>query len=255
MAFTEPTNGADIDALTSAGRTVYLHDIDGVDETLARLAARLKRELGFPGRVSVNSFYSPDGSGADLHLDARVTMTLQIDGRKRWRFGRRPAVPWPLANAQAEPDGTPRWMLPWAGTEPWEQTAPVRREELDEVVMEPGDVLCLPAGTWHEAKALGHSLALSVSFQPIGLLQLVARLLEPALLSHPQWREGIPAVPDGADVAARVGAAIAARMRELADAAGALDPYGDEVRDLRSSLLDQTGTAHDQRGHDRHHET
>ena len=58
---------------------------------------------------------------------------------------------------------------------PWEQQIkPVVDLEWTELILEPGDFVCLPAGTLHEAEAVGgHSLSLNVNFNRAGLLPFI----------------------------------------------------------------------------------
>ena len=141
---TRPIPPSEIDGEIAAGRTVCVTDLSAGDHALAKLSVAFARGLGVPGTVRVNAFLSPPGSGADLHIDARVTVSLQVSGRKEWWYGAHPAVAWPRSNAQVLPDGQPVWMYPWCGAEAWEQLAPVRRTDLEHTVLEPGDLLCLP---------------------------------------------------------------------------------------------------------------
>src|SRR5262249_34169701 len=130
-----------------------------------------RRQLGVAAAMDVGAFLSPDGAGYGLHFDATGMFTLQIAGSKRWWYGRAPAVAWPRANRVAT--GGARNQL--AG------------DELDEVVLRPGDVLYLPPGTWHRASAIGESLHVSLTIRAANLVERVAELLEP-LLIDPRWR-------------------------------------------------------------------
>ena len=109
-------------------------------------------------------YLSPRGYGFNAHFDAHIVTQLQIEGRKRWRYSVRPGVVDPLDNGFADEGGEVRVI----GRSPselrsWER-ASVADATFEEVVLEPGDLLCLPPGTWHEAKAVERSLALNVAF-------------------------------------------------------------------------------------------
>jgi hypothetical protein len=90
-------------------------------------------------------------------------------------------------------------MYPWCGAEEWEQLTPVRRTDLEHTVLEPGNLLCLPAGTWHAARAVDRSLALNVSISPADPARELARLLDPLLCDDPLWRGGLSLAPGGDD--------------------------------------------------------
>jgi hypothetical protein len=209
---------ARIEAEMAAGRTVCVTDLSAGDPALDDLARRFAEQWGVRGAVRVNAFLSPHGSGADLHIDARVTISLQVSGSKEWWYGGRPAVPWPRSNAQLLPTGEPVWMYPWCGGEPWERLDPVRRGDLEHVVLEPGSMLCLPAGTWHAARAVDRSLALNISVSPADPAAALAELLDPLLRDDPLWRGGpAPAADDGrlrADLR-RLCDVVAARLPEV----------------------------------------
>ena len=216
-----------------AGTSLCVDPIDRADPRLAALATSFQDELGHVGPVSVKCYYSTPGYGFNTHLDAQVVTTLQIEGTKRWRISRRPGVPHPRDNAFLDTSGeiryvgrTPRSLRPW-------ETPPVDRDRFIEVVLRPGDVLCLPAGTWHEAKAVGEaSLALNFSFAPVDVLGLLLTRIRARLRDEESWRSGIPAgqAADGF---------LATRLRDLARElqALALDP------DVMSGLLGEQDDA------------
>ena len=204
-----------------AGSSVCVDPIDRADPALAELASSLKAEVGHAGPVTVKCYLSPAGYGFNTHFDAHVVTTLQIEGCKRWRVSPAPGVAFPLDNAFLDAAGEVRYV----GRRPsslrsWE-TPPVDRDAFTEVVLRPGDVLCLPAGTWHDAKASdGHSLALNVAFPPADALGFLADLVRGRLQEQPRWRGGVPAaqpMPDGGSPAA-VRAYLAERVEELVDA-------------------------------------
>lgn len=147
-----------------AGKTICVSSIHAGDKKLATFAADLKTQLGFPGRVAVHSYLSPPGTGFSfVHFDARIATALQIEGRKKWRFANRPSVPWPIHNGTINDSDMIVWQFPPTAWE--QQLKPVLALEWTEVVLEPGDFLCLPAGTLHQAEAVdGHSLSLNVNF-------------------------------------------------------------------------------------------
>jgi ribosomal protein L16 Arg81 hydroxylase len=198
LSFGEIIRPDEIDAALAEGLTLCVNDISAGDSELHQLALAVKRQLGHVGRVRFNGYLSPDGSGASLHFDARVAMTLQLAGEKRWRFGSSPSVAWPRSNAQMHARGHVAWMSPGTGTRGWEQVPPVDEASLEEVVLRPGDVLCLPAGTWHTAQAIGHSLALNLACEPMRFAELLGMLFDEGFMDNADWRGGV--VPAGLPV-------------------------------------------------------
>jgi len=156
-----------------AGKTICVSSIHAGDEALAEFATELKSQLSFSGRVSVHAYLSPPGTGFSFaHFDARIATAIQIEGRKKWRFADRSSIPWPIHNGTISENGVIEWQRP---PTPWEQQIkPVMDLEWTELVLEPGDLLCLPAGTLHEAEAVdGHSLSLNVNFSRTGSIPLI----------------------------------------------------------------------------------
>ena len=230
-----------INAELAAGQTICVSAIELGDERLATFAAELKRELSFPGYVGVHAYLSPPGSGFSfLHFDARIATTLQILGRKRWRYADTSSLPWPAHNVRFTPDGRLDWHLP---PSPWEERAELRPDvPLAEVVLSPGDVLCLPAGTLHAAEAVDDlSLSININFNFGGLFELIGAYLRAALPELPGWREPPPAVL-AAELAAEksgdalppaVAAYMVARLDELRRLLDQLDPrHGNELAAL-----------------------
>ena len=168
--------------LLNAGATICITNIHMADPVLAKWAQAIRAQLNFTGTVGVNCYVSPDGSGLPMHYDKRVATTLQIAGKKRWKFSTKPARAWPTTN-EVYIDGQ---MGESAGTLPADM-------EFQEVELEPGDLLCLPAGAWHSAQGIGFSLALNLYFAPRNLLDQFIPLLQNFAVSNENWRSGPPA--------------------------------------------------------------
>lgn len=171
--------------LLNDGATICITDIHLADPFLARWAQAVRAQLNFTGIVGVNCYVSPDGSGLPTHYDKRVATTLQIAGKKRWRFSTESAHVWPLANAvyqqgKVETDGE------YTGKKPADM-------EFREVELNSGDMLCLPAGAWHSARGVGCSLALNLYFSPQNFLLQLAPLIQHLAVVNEHWRGGPPA--------------------------------------------------------------
>ncbi len=177
--------------LLEAGATICITNIHLVDPYLARWSSAIRNQLNFTGYTGVNCYISPDGSGFATHYDARVATTLQIAGRKRWRYSAEPAKSWPTQNYMYRPEELPgnKAERENIGKLPPEM-------EFHEVELAPGDLLCLPAGTWHSARAVGHSLALNLYFQPRNFLDQLIPLLQNLACSNSHWVSGPPVTVD-----------------------------------------------------------
>lgn len=236
-----PIRAAEIEGHLKRGASVCVDPIDAGDPDLARFARRVAAQLHYAGPAGVKAYYSADRCGFNTHFDRGIATTLQIEGKKRWRFAPVPAVPFPRGNALLGADRRIRYVDRLASSlEPWERAGGVDPGELREVVLEPGDVLCLPAGSWHNAKAIGHSLALNLSFQPLPALPFLTSLLEPLLAARPEWRRSPPAALTGSGegMPAEVASFFAGRIAELQELLGEIDAAGPQVHAAWRRMVD-----------------
>jgi ribosomal protein L16 Arg81 hydroxylase len=182
-------------ALYEAGATLCVSQIETRISHVPSFLDAIKRQLGYPGKVSFNAYLSPAGSGFNWHFDSRIASTLQIEGSKRWRYSKEPVIAWPRSNGSLRGDGTPQYTDPGVRVQDWERLQAVDEHDVDDVLLEPGDLLILPAGTWHEAcGGEGGSLALNLSFTPIPQTVFLAKLLDELLVSDERWRGPSPGV-------------------------------------------------------------
>src|SRR4029078_2728904 len=124
--------------------------------------------------------------------DTHPVWILQVAGSKHWTVSHEPAVSSPPFNV-IFPPGRDRVVLPWITLDRPDVTD---RERFMEVRLDPGDVLYIPAGGWHAARAEGSSLALTLHVGLIGTFDLFEFLLAQAAqrqLRDPGSR--LPALP------------------------------------------------------------
>ena len=168
--------------LLNAGATICITNIHMADPFLARWAQAIRTQLNFTGTVGVNCYISPDGSGLPMHYDKRVATTLQIAGKKRWKFSVETAKAWPDTNEVYQEGQEGKYV----GRLPVDM-------EFREVELNPGDLLCLPAGAWHSARGIGFSLALNLYFSPRNFIDQIIPILQNFAASNEHWRGGPPA--------------------------------------------------------------
>lgn len=176
-----------------AGATLCVDGLASVDALLANVARAVRQELSFVGPLDFRGYLSADGQGFDLHFDARVATTLQIEGSKTWTFSNELALEWPAYQVMTSEDGS---LVPDRELQDWEKR--YRRPEhctFEQVTLQPGDVLCLPAGAWHSAQAIGKSLAVNMAFgHSGGVWRVLNAVLTRRLGREGKWREPLPLV-------------------------------------------------------------
>ena len=203
-----------------AGATICATGLSAETPKLKQLAEALRSGLGFLGSVKANAYWSPDRAGFGCHFDARIACTMQIHGEKTWRISKRPAVAWPPANAavtaEGRPfyvqDGFPRYEDRMAD---WEKLTPPAAEDFDEVTLRPGDLLTVPAGSWHAASAHGESFAVNMAFDPRSTFDAVETYLA-SRLRHLLPHRNVPFLGlSGGAVDPAIRAQLAACLEEM----------------------------------------
>lgn len=240
----------DIDVYLKQSATVCLTDIGHTNERIQAVVDAIKRQLQFCGVLDVRAYLSSDGCGYDTHTDARIATTLQISGKKCWRFARYAAVDFPLRSIVSGPDGYRVHRFEHDGPlRRWEHFEQPDEASFSEVILEPGDLLCLPAGTWHSAKAIGHSLAINLAFNAMPCDEFFMSALRERLLAIPAWRGPIPPPLDrqaDGTVPEHVATFFAARLREMQECIAALAPDGSELAHAwRERIYSRTKLARD----------
>ncbi len=170
-----------------AGMTICAVSINAVDSKLTAFLAGVKASLNLPAHIIFNCYVSKDEKGFSTHFDGHGVIILQIEGSKRWRFSSTPAVPFPNQN----------YILPVSGTPYLKGIGPIERpneKEFEDVLLEEGDVLYLPAGHWHVTSAKEFSLALTFSMQFQKPFDLIFETLRTKLQRNPAWRSTFPPV-------------------------------------------------------------
>src|SRR5262249_50350209 len=112
---------------------------------------------------------------------------------------------------------------------PWARVDIPNEEDFLDVTLEPGDILCLPAGTWHSVTAIGHSFSLNIAFNPTLFSDFMVGMFKQVMNNNPEWRHSPPPVASylkTGDTPEPVRRYFKARLQELADFIGSLDPGG-----------------------------
>ena len=159
-----------------------------------RTCAGIKASLSIPGSVFMTCYASPDRHGFGTHFDCHPSFILQLQGSKRWRYSAQPALAWPPANL-SNAGIVPEMMERYGWIEAFRFPDASDEDGFLEQVLEPGDVLFLPAGTWHRAEAIGFSVALTMTCIPMTAADFFDDLIRGQLSRSVAWRQNVPAVP------------------------------------------------------------
>ncbi|MEU6814432.1 cupin domain-containing protein [Streptomyces sp. NPDC046860] len=184
--------------LFADGATLVLQALQRTWAPVGDLCAQLSAELGHP--VQANAYVTPPQSqGFDDHYDVHDVFVVQIQGAKRWLV-REPVHPDPLRDQ------------PWTGHREAVAEA-ARGPAYIDTVLEPGDVLYLPRGWLHAARAKGEvSVHLTLGIHVWTRYALAEQLAEAALagLREDPWARA--SLPLGADAAAHAVDAVRERL-------------------------------------------
>ena len=166
-----------------AGALLQFTDVHQSIPALASLTALLDDELGLPvGATRAQVFASSRGNGATPHSDNDPVLTVQLRGRKNWRFAASPWVEEPLAvytcggpttALEGYVDGDGPTDLPGDATL---------------VEMEAGSVLYIPRGCLHTTTSIEDSLSIGFDFIMPCKADLVCAALRRLLVRDATWR-------------------------------------------------------------------
>jgi ribosomal protein L16 Arg81 hydroxylase len=215
----EPTK---VRRLVRQGASLLLIDVDTLSPGLRAVADLIERALG--GKVQINLYCSwRERQAFPSHFDTHDVFALHIAGAKRWTVYRGRAD---------QPVDNPAWR--GLGQAHHDRA---RGEVLAAVDLQPGDILYLPRGQYHDALATGENsihLAVGVN-EPIGL-DVLTLLFEDSIVGDAAFRRRLPPSDDRA--------AVARHVADLAARAGARPLDGDfqaRLDRLRAAMRHRRG--------------
>ena len=166
-----------VKGLLRQGASLVLNDIASLTPGIGAFADDMKRTFG--AKVAANLYYSQQQVQAfKSHYDRHEVFAVQLYGQKKWRVYK--------GQATAPIEHPAFYNVPQANYD--RMKGPLDREFL----MNPGDVIYLPRGQFHDALAVsGHSLHITFSCMiPMGL-NLVEDMVE-RLIGEDMFRADLP---------------------------------------------------------------
>ncbi len=171
--------------LFDAGLSICAAQLENGNAPIRAFLDALEDAVMQAGVFHMNGYLSPADKGFGVHFDNHSVWILQVEGRKQWLFSEEPEVPYPVTNL-IYPLRRPAFRLPWY------QVPRPDTKTFTEVVLEPGDVLYLPAGAWHETRASEYSLSLTLAQEPVYGAQFITDILKANSLRKVAGRRFLP---------------------------------------------------------------
>jgi hypothetical protein len=203
MTPSQPISSSRIDKHYSKGATICVRGLEQTAPGFRAVVANCRSTLGFAGWIDCRAYLSADKAGYTPHFDDKTVLTLQIEGTKKWLVAPHPAVQYPLDNAGRHPDGVYRYFRENPNVDLWERfDQPQFEKTATAYTLRPGDLLLVPAGVWHAARADGHSLSIAVTFNHVGTgsaHEIILSAIRNVLIADSRWRRPPPMVPITSD--------------------------------------------------------
>jgi 50S ribosomal protein L16 3-hydroxylase len=167
--------------LYQAGVTFYVKDMAELEPVRDSLA----RSLSVPrDNFQCNLFCNLPGATTRMHFDPVDTFTVQIKGRKRWRIAPNRNAPDPNIG-WATLDRAMRAELRLYAQGPMPERMP---DGAEEYLLEPGAMLYVPRGYWHETESDAESISVHIHHIVLPWVDAVLVALRSKLIRDPAWR-------------------------------------------------------------------
>lgn len=150
----------------------------------------------------VDLFLAGPDSQLGRHYDSTDVFTIQLVGERRWTFDR---------------DFDLSAVLRQTGGKDWDPAAEMSfTGETVEIVLQPGDLLYVPAHNVHQVTGVTWSVALSLGLRAVHEIDLVEHLLDRIRQLHFSAYSPLPSVPDSVEDQQVAGKfEVMARVRDL----------------------------------------
>lgn len=130
------------------------------------------------------AYATPAWCGTRLHFDANANFIIQISGTKKWTLAVNNSVVHPTERFTTGSLEMPLALEKQCHAELLHE-AP---EDAVEYLMEPGSVLFVPRGVWHETTTEEDSLSLNFTFSQPSWADVFSKSIHAYLLNSSEWR-------------------------------------------------------------------
>jgi 50S ribosomal protein L16 3-hydroxylase len=202
--------------LYRAGMTFYVKDMPELEPVRDAVAGFWRVPTG---DVTCDVFCNHPGAKSRAHFDAANLIAVQITGRKRWRIAPNHHAPDPNSG-WATRDRTMARELRLYARGPMPERMP---DDAEEFLLEPGALLYMPRGFWHETESDRESVSLHVSQAILPWADALLPVLRARLVREPAFRAEASSLWDPSRRADDE-AALASLLGALAAHAAALAP-------------------------------
>ena len=172
--------------------TLVFDSMQKQNQTISQILQNIRRQLGLVTGGAENNlcharsivYATPAGCGTRLHFDANINFIIQLQGSKIWRLAPNNSVTHPTERFTAG-------SFEMSAALEKQCQAPLIDEMPDdslEVDMQPGCVLFVPRGYWHETTTHEDSLSLNFTFSQPSWADVFTKSLQEHLLQFPEWR-------------------------------------------------------------------
>ena len=167
------------------GESIYILGLDRTVKPLRDLCDGLAVDLALdPRDVTVQAWAAGGATNVGMHFDLDYNFNVQIAGRKQWRTAPNDLVINPIGGYFATLGGN-------FVSDTGRKLPSKMPEDAQTWLVQPGDVVYVPRGTWHATCTTEATFAMAFVIQPLTWADHVARLLKERLHAEARWREHV----------------------------------------------------------------
>ncbi len=181
--------------------TLVFDSMQTQDDEIKNTLLKIQSDLGLPTGGEANDltraramvYATPAGGRTGLHFDANANFVIQLRGTKRWALAKNTSVDYPTERYTSRTGELADTLDRQCHAELLDDLP----EGSPEFLLQPGSILFVPRGYWHETSTEDDSLSLNFTFTQPTWADILAKSIHGYLLQSAQWR----ALADGLESA------------------------------------------------------